>query len=70
LNSHGEAYKLVMAVFNDAVRRVGIENYHFHGLRHTFASRHVMAGVDFRTIQALMEHKTIDMTLRYADLAP
>jgi integrase len=30
----------------------------------------VMAGVDLRAIQALMGHKTITMTLRYAQLAP
>ena len=70
LNSHGEAYKLATTVFNDAIRRAGIENFHFHDLRHTFASRLVMAGVDLRTIQALMGHKTINMTLRYAHLAP
>ena len=70
LNRHGEAYKLATTVFNDAIRRAGIENFHFHDLRHTFASRLVMRGVDLRTIQALMGHKTINMTLRYAHLAP
>lgn len=29
-----------------------------------------MAGVDLRTVQELMGHKTIQMTLRYAHLAP
>jgi hypothetical protein len=29
-----------------------------------------MAGVDLRTVQQLMGHKTISMTLRYAHLAP
>ena len=29
-----------------------------------------MAGVDLPTIQALMGHKSINMTLRYAHLAP
>ena len=29
-----------------------------------------MAGVDIRTVQELMGHKTIAMTLRYAHLSP
>lgn len=33
----------------------------WHTLRHTFASRLVMAGVDLRTVQSLMGHKTIAM---------
>jgi site-specific recombinase XerD len=37
---------------------------------HTFASRLVMAGVDLKTVQELMGHKTIVMTARYAHLAP
>ena len=36
----------------------------------TFASRLVMAGVDLRTVQELTGHKTIQVTMRYADLAP
>ena len=39
-------------------------------LRHTFASRLAMAGVDLRTLAELMGHKTIQMTMRYAHLAP
>jgi len=70
LNSQGEPYKLVSTVFDDAVDRSGIPDFHFHDLRHTFASRLVMAGVDLRTVQVLMGHKTISMTLRYAHLAP
>ena len=29
-----------------------------------------MAGVDLRTVQALLGHKTIQMTMRYSHLAP
>ena len=38
--------------------------------RHTFASRLVMAGVDIRTVGQLMGRSTIQMTMRYAHLAP
>ncbi len=56
--------------FEDAVKKAGIENFRWHDLRHTFASRLVMADVDIRTVAELMGHKKIQMTMRYAHLAP
>lgn len=70
LNSNGEAYRLVSTVFDEAVERAKIIDFHFHDLRHTFASRLIMTGVDLRTVQVLMGHKTIAMTLRYSHLSP
>ena len=57
-------------VFRPALQRARIENFRWHDLRHTFASRLVMRGVDIRTVQELMGHKTLAMTMRYAHLAP
>ncbi|MHB1700798.1 MAG: tyrosine-type recombinase/integrase [Acidobacteriaceae bacterium] len=39
-------------------------------VRHTFASRLAMAGIDLLTIGRLMGHRTLTQTARYAHLAP
>jgi len=56
--------------FDNAVAEAKIENVTWHTLRHTFASRLVMKGASHKTVQTLMGHKTIAMTVRYAHLSP
>lgn len=41
-----------------------------HTLRHTCASRLVQRGVDIRRVKEWMGHQTLEMTMRYAHLAP
>ena len=41
----------------------------FHDLRHTFASQFVMGGGSVYTLQKLLGHTTVEMTMRYAHLA-
>lgn len=41
-----------------------------HTLRHTFASHLAINGTPIYTIQKLMNHRDINMTMRYAKLAP
>jgi site-specific recombinase XerD len=56
--------------FRAAVREAGIKDFTWHCLRHTFASRLMMVGVDLKTVQDLMGHKSITMTARYTHLSP
>jgi integrase len=65
-----DARNYMNRVFNKALKRAGIEDFTWHCLRHTFASRLVMKGVDLRTVQELLGHKTTAMTLRYSHLSP
>ena len=60
----------VVKIYEPALAQAGIVGATWHTLRHTFASRAVMSGVDIRTVQELMGHSTVIMTMRYAHLSP
>ena len=55
--------------FEEVTEKANISNFHWHDLRHTFASRLVTARIPLRTVQVLMGHKRIETTLRYSHLA-
>ena len=57
-------YRQMTKICARAVARAGIVDFTFHDLRHTFARRLIMAGVDLATVKELMGHKHITMTLR------
>jgi integrase len=68
-NESGEKFKRIRGGFNATLKRAGIENFRFHDMRHTFASHLVMKGCDLRTVQQLLGHKDIKMTMRYSHLS-
>jgi integrase len=65
----GTPYRSFRTSFERAVKKADIADFTFHDLRHTFASRLVMAGVDLPTVKELMGHKHMAMTLRYIHLS-
>jgi len=57
--------------FSQHVHRLGFPiGYHFHSLRHSFASWLVQNGAPIYEVQKLMGHSTIQVTEIYAHLAP
>jgi len=51
-------------------KRLGTKDASFHTLRHTAASWAVMRGADLYSVGQLLGHKTLKMTMRYANLPP
>ena len=48
-----------------AADKAGIKGLTIHHLRHTAASRMLKAGVDVKTVQEILGHSSLDITLRY-----
>jgi integrase len=64
LNRHG-----VTRMVNRAARRAGLGHLHPHQLRHTLATQAVNRGMRLEAIAALLGHRTLRMTIRYARIA-
>ncbi len=53
-----------------ALKRVGIEDFRWHDLRHTWASWLTQQGVPLNVIQEMGAWESAEMVRRYAHLAP
>lgn len=53
-----------------AINESGIQDFHWHDLRHTSASNLAMSGVSLVEIAKMLGHRTLSMVMRYAHLSP
>ncbi|MBP0049836.1 tyrosine-type recombinase/integrase [Marinobacterium sp. AK62] len=71
--SSGRLFGNCYDAFTNALEASGIQlpkGQRTHVLRHTFASHFVMKGGNLLTLQKILGHQSIQMTMRYAHLAP
>jgi site-specific recombinase XerD len=59
----------VTRLINRAGRAAGLSHIHPHQLRHTLATQAINRGMTLEAIAALLGHRSLDMTLRYAKIA-
>lgn len=67
------AFSRCEPAFRKAAVRAGIDlprGQSTHVLRHTFAAHFIMSGGNLLVLQRVLGHSTINMTMRYAHLAP
>ena len=59
----------VTRFINKAGAAAGLTHIHPHQLRHTLATQAINRGMSLEAIAALLGHRSLDMTLRYAKIA-
>lgn len=69
-DGQGRRFNTVKRSFATACRKAEISDFRFHDLRHTFTSHLIMRGANLKTVQELLGHSDIKMTMRYAHLCP
>lgn len=69
-NPAGGQMNSIKTAWGKLMKDAKIKDFRFHDLRHDFASRLVMGGGDLYRVKELLGHGSIEITQRYARLAP
>ena len=66
----GAPYVDLKNSFHTVLKKAGIENFRFHDLRHTVATRLAEKGIDLVVVKEILGHSKIETTMRYAHAVP
>ena len=56
-------YNSYYIFYNAKLKKLGIKNYTFHALRHTFVSRALASGMDIKSLSEILGHSSVKITL-------
>lgn len=68
-DKNGKKIKNIRRSFEKVLEEADIEECVFHTLRHTFSSHFIMSGGDIKTLQEILGHYSVNMTMRYSHLS-
>ena len=66
----GYPYTDIKHGFSTVLEKADIQNFRFHDLRHTVATRLVEKGIDLVVVKEILGHSKIETTMRYAHAVP
>lgn len=69
-SKNGQRFDNIQTSWENVKKLANLKSFRWHDMRHHFASKLVMKGVPLNTVRELLGHTNLDMTLRYAHLAP
>lgn len=65
---NGTPIKRVDKAWKRVCEAAGIEDFHFHDLRHTYCSNLLLSGSDLKDVKDMIGHADLSMTYRYSHL--
>lgn len=69
-NIDGNKIGDIKKTWNTLLKRADIQDFRFHDLRHTVATRMVEKGIDLVVVKEILGHADISTTMRYAHAVP